>query len=263
MFSSMFDSDVEITTKTYEFPTTNNNNNNKITTTKPLYTIHIQCVTADNQHIERWVPHVVWSAAIELCNELAQDHTNNNIQTTSTTNNYNNNPTNNSLTSFFLHKRILEVGSGTGLCGLLCSMISQTGLCVLTDGNEEAVAELEKSIQLNTLCVGRTFAHVLPWGSPKHIQELLVKYDGQPFDVIVGTDVIYEEETIEPLLRTAHGCVNPNHGIIILANHKYRFRAFESTVTTIAKKIGGLTLMDKKQLANTVDVLIFIRNDDI
>jgi hypothetical protein len=79
-------------------------------------------------------------------------------------------------------KRVLELGAGAGLAGM---MLAATGLArevVLTDGNPTVVATLQLNVQRNAAAFKRTklSAHMLHWA----------KYDGHLgyFDVIIAAD---------------------------------------------------------------------------
>ena len=98
MFGDIFDNEVERGFRDFIFG---------------RYEVRVSCVSGENQHIDKWVPLVVWRAAEAFANELAL------------------NPER-ELT--LEGKRIVELGSGTGLCGILAAKISKTN-CLLTDGN--------------------------------------------------------------------------------------------------------------------------------
>src|SRR5690606_13463984 len=124
-------------------------------------------------------------------------------------------------------KTILELGSGTGLCGLLCAMVSGAE-CVLTDGSDDAVAELERAAALNAeACAVK--CRVLQWGDEAALAALVAERGGEKFDVVLGTDVVYEGQFVAPLLRTACGALKDG-GALVLANHKYRFRSFRDVI---------------------------------
>ncbi|CAH1258876.1 EEF2KMT [Branchiostoma lanceolatum] len=96
--------------------------------------------------------------------------------------------------------RVLEVGAGAGLPGLVAAALSQdpSGV-VMTDYVEEAVDLMDMNI-------AETFgddnkrpkAAIMDWDDdPSVLQE----HHGT-FDVIIGSDVVYWPELIEPLIRT-------------------------------------------------------------
>ena len=223
MLGDLFSSDAEFTERKHAW--------RRGTTPEESVEVTIRAVARENQHIERWVPHVVWSAAEEACEELVRPER----------------------TRTLLEGRsVLELGSGTGLCGLVCGVLSKA--VVLTDGSEEAVEELEKTAALNP------HAHVagcavLWWGDVDGLGMVLGLVGGGGFDVVVGTDVVYEAEFIAPLLKSAVAALVEG-GRLVLANHKFRFRAFAET---IKKETGALPLVLEEHtlLHDQVDFLVF------
>ena len=233
MLGSLFANDAALSTKTYEFGDAASGR---------AYAVRVRCVPAENQHVERWVPHVVWSAATETCAELASPR-----------------HAPRDAFAFVRGASVLELGSGTGLCGMLCAELS--GLergCVLTDGSAGAVAELERAVALNPECVRLGVAATqLRWGDDAQLAELLAQRGGRLFEVVVGTDVVYEAQFVAPLLATAAAALREG-GHLVLANHKFRFRAFNETVRA---SLAGFPLSLERHvlLSDQVDLLVFRR----
>lgn len=181
MFGDFFEGGVEKTSKEFTFGE---------------HSVSVLCVHGENQHVDKWVPLVVWRAAeafgLEISSARAEE---------------------------LRGKRVIELGSGTGLCGLLAAKISQE-FVLLTDGNEDSLEALEESIELNGM-QGRVDSHVCEWGSLPHLAQIKSKFGD--FDVCIATDVIYDREAIHPLLISALGVLPPHSGTFILANHRYRY----------------------------------------
>ncbi|CAL9018643.1 unnamed protein product [Prunus brigantina] len=102
---------------------------------------------------------------------------------------------------------VLELGSGVGITGILCSRFCSK--VVLTDHNEEI---LKKNIELhasseNSKCCSGLVAEKLEWGNSEQIGHILQTYsDG--FDLILGADICFQQssicllfDTVEKLLR--------------------------------------------------------------
>ncbi|XP_019640093.1 PREDICTED: protein N-methyltransferase NNT1-like [Branchiostoma belcheri] len=96
--------------------------------------------------------------------------------------------------------RVLEVGAGAGLPGLVAAALSQdpSGV-VMTDYVEEAVDLMDMNIaETFANDNNRPKAAIMDWDDdPSVLQE----HHGT-FDVIIGSDVVYWPELIEPLIRT-------------------------------------------------------------
>lgn len=119
---------------------------------------------------EKGVAAVVWEAAIELTNYIID-----NVEVKG--------------------KRILELGSGTGLVGIACSKL---GANVTVTDLREALPFLSKNIDVN-FDLNRNLApevKELKWG------DNLNSFTPENYDIIIGADVIYIEETFEDLLDT-------------------------------------------------------------
>lgn len=92
-------------------------------------------------------------------------------------------------------QNLLELGAGLGLCGILASKLGAPRV-VLTDGDSNALARMRDNLHLNSC--SSTSCHQLVWG------EDLDRFDERhgTFDLILGSDIIYVEEIIEPLWNT-------------------------------------------------------------
>lgn len=131
--------------------------------------------------------------------------------------------------------RVLELGSGTGLCGLVLGKLGASRVA-LTDYNSDAIDLLEDNIEANQL--GSTCsAHQLVWGEVENSQQILSAIGGEKFDIVLGTDVVYEPECIDPLLSSALHFLKPT-GSLYLANHVARYRKFSQIVSETAQKLG-------------------------
>ncbi|XVF47276.1 hypothetical protein PTKIN_Ptkin03bG0096600 [Pterospermum kingtungense] len=86
---------------------------------------------------------------------------------------------------------LIELGSGVGITGMLCSRFCQQIL--LTDHNEEVLKILRRNIELNSSsenpsCSAVLEAEKLEWGNSDQINRILQKYSGG-FDLILGADI--------------------------------------------------------------------------
>ena len=100
--------------------------------------------------------------------------------------------------------RCLEVGAG---CGLLGTTLAAAGAAVVLTETEGAMANLHHNVQSNQPPLGgrgSATARALHWGNEAQIAEVV--RDGGPFDVLLGTDVVYVADMVEPLLRTLWRC---------------------------------------------------------
>ncbi|KAH9109385.1 hypothetical protein LEN26_004177 [Aphanomyces euteiches] len=94
----------------------------------------------------------------------------------------------------FADKRVLELGSGLGLCGILAHHLGAKVL--ITDGDKESMVLLVENCKLNGLDTNKCCQELL-WG------ENLTPETQGTFDVLIGADIIYEKEYVQPLFVTA------------------------------------------------------------
>ncbi|XP_078178086.1 uncharacterized protein LOC144572398 [Carex rostrata] len=97
--------------------------------------------------------------------------------------------------------KILELGSGTGLVGIAAAALLGAHV-TLTDlpnvlPNLQFNAELNSSI-ISSRC-GLISVQQLRWGDEQDVTNVA---STENFDLVVGSDVVYYEELIEPLLKT-------------------------------------------------------------
>ncbi|KNC46492.1 uncharacterized protein AMSG_02927 [Thecamonas trahens ATCC 50062] len=130
---------------------------------------------------ENHVAGVIWNAARALCEYMVTDMG----------------------SAAFEGKSVLEIGSGTGLTGMVAAALGAT--VVLTD-QEPAIAMLRDQIALNKL-QNRVSAAQLDWG-PDGDNQLAALGD---FDLILGTDVTYTalKELQHTLLALTSGPTPP------------------------------------------------------
>ncbi|KDO30248.1 hypothetical protein SPRG_19800 [Saprolegnia parasitica CBS 223.65] len=102
-------------------------------------------------------------------------------------------------------KRVLEVGSGLGLVGMVCARLGAAAV-TLTD-MDEVVPMLQYNLQLNAL---EAIASAAPlcWGtSSSHLSP--------PFEVVVMSDVVYDPAGYAPLVQTLLDVTTPSTTILM------------------------------------------------
>eukprot|EP01102_Stenamoeba_stenopodia_P001515 TRINITY_DN1130_c0_g2_i1.p1 TRINITY_DN1130_c0_g2~~TRINITY_DN1130_c0_g2_i1.p1 ORF type:complete len:263 (-),score=71.75 TRINITY_DN1130_c0_g2_i1:64-852(-) len=103
----------------------------------------------------------------------------------------------------FSNMKACELGSGAGLCGVLAAQFFASEL-ILTDGSEKALTLLRENVRFNrkSLNVDKRSLKVteLEWGNNEAISRLGFK---ERFDIVFGSDLIYQQVQIRPMLTTA------------------------------------------------------------
>ena len=112
----------------------------------------------------------------------------------------------------FKDKRVIELGSGIGLLGIALSTICKS--VVMTD-LPKMLDILKRNFERNKslFCQQKPFLYSvtsLEWNNKTEIQNL-----NPPFDIIVGSDITYEEEHIPSLVETLLQLSNDDTEIFI------------------------------------------------
>jgi predicted nicotinamide N-methyase len=136
---------------------------------------------------------------------------------------------------------IIELGSGVGITGILCSRFCRE--IVLTDHNDEVLKILQKNIALhgspeNSTCGGLS-AEKLDWGNSDQLNHILQAHVGG-VDLVLGADICFQQSSIPLLFDTVEQILRvreKGHCKFILA-YVSRVKVMDSMVITEAKNHG-------------------------
>lgn len=108
---------------------------------------------------------------------------------------------------------IIELGSGIGVTGILCSRFCRHVL--LTDHNKEVLKILNKNIELHAhsatpSCDG-PIAEKLEWGNADDMSRILQRYSAG-FDLVLGADICFQQSSIPPLFDTVEQLLHLRRG---------------------------------------------------
>lgn len=98
----------------------------------------------------------------------------------------------------FRSKKIIELGAGYGLAGLVIAAASEASEVVISDGNPQVIEYIQRSIAANPKAFGSTIVtpKLLHWN-----QEEIVTLSHE-FDFVVASDCTFFKEFHEGLVRT-------------------------------------------------------------
>lgn len=104
-------------------------------------------------------------------------------------------------------KTVLELGAGTGLLSILCAGPLKAARVVSTDGDTEVVGSIEFNADLNATLLEKPdktrnlVAKVLDWADTPALSQVL-QHEGREVapDLILGADITYATESLEPLV---------------------------------------------------------------
>lgn len=124
------------------------------------------------------------------------------------------------------NKRVVEVGAGCGLSGLGMALL---GCEVVVTDQAEVLPLLRRNVDKNMVRakysaseyshlgpIGSVEVAELDWGNQQQAETL-----NPPFDYIVGTDVVYKEHLLPPLLESVLALSGPRTTLLL----GYEFRA--------------------------------------
>lgn len=130
-------------------------------------------------------------------------------------------------------KRVLEVGAGCGVSGLIAARFAAK--VVLTDRNEEVMDMLNQNIELNSL-QDKAEGMVMKWVDD--VPALKQKYP--PFETIIGSDVIYPEHShlIPALFETVDAALACEESSLFVISFIPRTAGLKHKVLKHADKFG-------------------------
>lgn len=98
--------------------------------------------------------------------------------------------------------RVLELGSGS--CALAGLSLTRSNYSVTFSDLSCILPFLQINVERNVQDISKHSICNLSWGNEQDIAQVLNK-EGQ-FDLVIGADVLYQEEYVIPLLKTIYAC---------------------------------------------------------
>ena len=181
--------------------------------------IQLQGCREDSNQIYKSTGMTVWRSAQHLCHYMTQ-HSDDLVQ----------------------HKRVLELGSGLGLCGILAHRLGAAQV-IMTDGDTDVLRQLRSNLPLNDIIIQQheeqLSCHQLLWGQSSS-QAFLQHYcANQPVDLILASDVIYTPVVIRPLWQTVQTLLHRKRGIFLMSyESKRQIRVSLQDVLSPARDMG-------------------------
>lgn len=108
-----------------------------------------------------------------------------------------------------LDKRVIELGAGVGLCGIVAHQLGAKDVLV-TDGDTSVLENLRYNVKQNQINhdTATISCPQLIWG--QNLDKFLELHGGKQVDVIIASDVTYITKSIEPMWQTVRHLLLPN-----------------------------------------------------
>jgi predicted nicotinamide N-methyase len=150
---------------------------------------------------------------------------------------------------FVQDKRVLELGAGTGVLGMLCSKLGSTNV-VLTDNDIRSLNHMNEDVPRNKIL--NTTVSSLDWFNPPSSAELIDMMGFQTNSVvaaadddddacdysnvrIVAGDVLYKQVLLEPFITTCKNVLTTFPGSKMILCHVPRVGIDQIDVINLAK----------------------------
>ncbi|CAI8603412.1 unnamed protein product [Vicia faba] len=139
------------------------------------------------------------------------------------------------------------------LCLVYLYFIIMYQLVPYSTNQEEVLPLLQRNVDRNTSRVmqknpesfGSIKVSVLQWGDESHIKDV-----DPPFDYIIGTDVVYAEHLLEPLLQTILALSGPRTTIVL--GYEIRSTSVHEKMLQMWKKHFDVKTVSKSKMDETL-----------
>lgn len=127
-------------------------------------------------------------------------------------------------------QKIVELGCGTGLLGIV---IAQMGQKILLTDMPHVLPQIEHNVKENLEgeAAARCSVSPLTWGNEEHGEA------AGKFDLVLCSDLVYKEETKEPLVKTLRALTHPG-SIVAMAFERRRKNVEDSFMDLCAEHFG-------------------------
>ncbi|GAP92337.1 putative nicotinamide n-methyltransferase protein [Rosellinia necatrix] len=114
-------------------------------------------------------------------------------------------------------KSVLELGAGTGFLAILCAKHLGARHVTATDGDGGVIDCLEENIVLNNINAEKLItARTLWWGDELKGTWVEQACSSDPYDVVIGADIMYDKVAIVALMQTLRHLFQMRPGLLAI-----------------------------------------------
>ena len=139
-------------------------------------------------------------------------------------------------------QKVLELGAGTGLVGICCHKLGAKQ--VISTDHSDVIHVTEENFKLNNIDGG--CVSPLNWGGDVR------KFKSMDFDVIIGADVIYIQDTFSDLLKTLNELSTEKTALYLSC--KIRYDRDTSFLNLLRESFSVLKI--DQEIDHTIDIFI-------
>ena len=216
--------------------------------------IELKGFHSDSEQIWNSTGLTLWKASDQMCEYLVE----------------------NQMTLLHGPKRILELGTGLGRCGILAHKLldssdeGEAGSAIfLTDGDTDTLLQLRANVEHN-ICSkyqsqkSKTNLEIsqLIWGTETAKKFLSQRASGQKFDVIFGSDLVYVVKVIVPLFQTVNELLLSDRESCFVMAHNNRRQGNEVDLDILLKASESAGFVHEGSVSEgDISVFVFKRSD--
>lgn len=121
----------------------------------------------------------------------------------------------------FKTKRVIELGTGCGLCGISCLLYTQCEHVTFSDNQEPILSNLKDNIKMNNIKDNSRYSiSNINWKD-------YATYGEKKYDIIIGSELVYEGGLIEELSKLiANLLKNDGVGYIVMPENRFKTNTF-------------------------------------
>lgn len=127
------------------------------------------------------------------------------------------------------NRHLIELGAGLGAVGIVANKLGARRV-VLTDGDTDTLDNMRRNVASNCTAEGVVCQQLL-WG--RNVEQFREQHaPSQGFDIVVGSDIFYAQDSLLPLFQTILALLSPFPNSIFLLGYSSRGVTIETVLSS-------------------------------